>query len=146
MVQRSRVLRAFAGARPPATRTSRKSRSGIVTWGDGVDAKPYGVPSQFEKDVVRRNVPWLTADATSSVNFTPLHDLDGIITPNGLCFERHHSGVAEIPPQDHRLMINGLIDKPLVVTMDDLKRFPAKTASIFSNALPIPAWSGAARS
>jgi sulfane dehydrogenase subunit SoxC len=54
--------------------------------GDGVDARPYGTPSEFEKDVVRRNVPWLTADPVSSVNFTPLHEIDGIITPNGLCF------------------------------------------------------------
>jgi sulfane dehydrogenase subunit SoxC len=44
--------------------------------------------------VVRRNVPWLTADPVSSINFTPLHELDGIITPNGLCFERHHGGTA----------------------------------------------------
>jgi sulfane dehydrogenase subunit SoxC len=48
--------------------------------------------------VVRRNVPWLTADSVSSVNFTPLHEMEGIITPNGLCFERHHGGVADIDP------------------------------------------------
>jgi sulfane dehydrogenase subunit SoxC len=94
--------------------------------GPGVDAAPYGVPSKFEKNVVRRNVPWLTTDAISSINFTPLHELDGIITPNGVCFERHHSGVAEIDPAKHRLMINGLVDKPLVFTMDDLKRMPGR--------------------
>lgn len=92
--------------------------------GDGVDKKPYGVPSKFEKNVIRRDVPWLTASPESSVNFTPLHELDGIITPSGLCFERHHSGVAEINPADHRLMINGLVDKPLVFTMADIKRMP----------------------
>lgn len=92
--------------------------------GDGVDKKPYGVPSKFEKNVIRRDVSWLTASAESSVNFTPLHDLDGIITPSGLCFERHHSGVAEINPADHRLMINGLVDKPLVFTMEDIRRMP----------------------
>ena len=70
--------------------------------GEGVDARPYGMPSQFEGDAVRRDVPWLTADARSSVNFTPLHKLDGVITPNGLCFERHHGGIAEINPDDHR--------------------------------------------
>jgi len=99
--------------------------------GVGVDAAPYGMPSEFEKDVVRRSVPWLTADATSSVNFTPLHALDGIITPNGLCFERHHGGVAVIPPQDHRLMIHGLVDKPLVFTMEDLQRFPRENRVYF---------------
>ncbi|MBZ8132011.1 sulfite dehydrogenase [Afifella sp. IM 167] len=92
--------------------------------GDGVQARPYGTPSQFEAHVVRRDVEWLTASTESSVNFTPLHDLDGIITPNGLCFERHHAGIAEIDPAQHRLMINGLVEKPLVFTMQDLMRFP----------------------
>src|SRR4051794_34814576 len=76
--------------------------------GEGVDKRPYGAPSKFENGVIRRDVAWLTASPQSSVNFTPLHALDGIITPSGLCFERHHSGVAEINPAEHRLMINGL--------------------------------------
>ncbi|MEO1490621.1 MAG: sulfite dehydrogenase [Pseudomonadota bacterium] len=92
--------------------------------GEGVDARPYGSPSEHEAHVVRRNVPWLTADPVSSVNFTPLHELDGIITPNGLCFERHHAGIAELDPAEYRLMINGLVDRPLVFTMQDLLRFP----------------------
>ncbi len=99
--------------------------------GDGVDANPYGLPSKFEADVVRRDVAWLTADAKSSVNFTPLHALEGVITPNGLCFERHHGGVAQIPPGDHRIMINGLVDTPLVFTMQDLKRFPRENRVAF---------------
>ncbi|MDJ0945790.1 MAG: sulfite dehydrogenase [Kiloniellales bacterium] len=92
--------------------------------GSGVDAQPYGVPSEHEAHVIRRNVPWLTATPESSVNFTPLHELDGFVTPNGLCFERHHGGVAEIDPADHRLMIHGLVEKPLIFTMADIKRFP----------------------
>ncbi len=99
--------------------------------GDGVDARPYGSPSQFESDVVRRDVSWLTADSKSSVNFTPLHELDGIITPSGLCFERHHGGIAEINPADHRLMINGLVDTPLVFTLEDLLRFPRENHVYF---------------
>ena len=99
--------------------------------GEGVDARPYGSPSPFEADVVRRNVPWLTADPVSSVNFTPLHELDGVITPNGLCFERHHGGIAEIDPAEHRLMIHGLVEKPLVFTMDDLMRFPRENRVYF---------------
>lgn len=99
--------------------------------GDGVDARPYGTPSSFESHVVRKNVPWLTADPISSVNFTPLHELEGIITPNGLCFERHHAGIAEIDPAAHRLMINGLVETPLVFTMADLKRFPRENRVYF---------------
>ena len=92
--------------------------------GPGVDVNPYGVPSKFEENVIRRNVPWLTASAESSVNFTPLQDLEGIVTPNGLCFERHHGGVPEINPVDYRLMINGLVDREMIFSLDDLKRFP----------------------
>jgi len=92
--------------------------------GAGVGAHPYGLPSPYEKDVIRRTVPWLTATPESSVTFTPLHQLDGIITPNGLCFERHHGGVAEIDPADYRLMLHGLVERPLVFTLDDLKRLP----------------------
>ena len=66
--------------------------------GPGVVDRPYGRPSQFVKDVIRRNVPWLTATRESSVSFAPLQDLSGIITPNGLFFERHHSGRADIDP------------------------------------------------
>ena len=73
----------------------------------GVDARPYGTPSAYEADVVRRNVEWLTADPVSSINFTPLHKLEGIITPNGVCFERHHGGngrggSGEAPADDQR--------------------------------------------
>ncbi|MEL6209051.1 MAG: molybdopterin-dependent oxidoreductase, partial [Pseudomonadota bacterium] len=92
--------------------------------GDGVDARPYGTPSAHEAHVVRRNVPWLTADPVSSVNFTPLHELEGVITPNGLCFERHHGGIAEIDPAAYRLMINGLVEREMVFTLADLDRFP----------------------
>ena len=79
--------------------------------GDGVAVRPYGHPSKFEAHVVRRDVSWLTATPQSSVSFTPLHELDGIITPSGLCFERHHSGIAEIDPEDYRLIVHGLVEK-----------------------------------
>ena len=92
--------------------------------GDGVDATPYGLPIRFEADVRRRNVEWLAADTISSINFTPIHALDGTITPAGCAFERHHSGAIELRKQDYRLMINGLVDTPLVFTYDDLERFP----------------------
>ena len=99
--------------------------------GDGVDATPYGLPIRFESDVVRRNVEWLTADTISSINFTPIHALDGTITPQGCAFERHHSGAIELAKDDYRLMINGLVDTPLVFTYADLERFPRVTRTYF---------------
>jgi len=92
--------------------------------GEGVAARAYGKPAKYEAGVGRRDVSWLTASPQSSVSFTPLHEIDGIITPNGLCFERHHSGIAEVDPVDHRLMIHGLVDKPLIFSLDDIKRMP----------------------
>ncbi|MCV6598282.1 MAG: sulfite dehydrogenase [Mangrovicoccus sp.] len=99
--------------------------------GDGVDATPYGLPIRFETDVVRRNVEWLTADTISSINFTPIHALDGTITPQGCAFERHHSGAIELAKEDYRLMINGLVETPLVFTYEDLERFPREQRTFF---------------
>ena len=99
--------------------------------GEGVDAVPYGMPIKYESDVVRRNVEWLTADTISSINFTPIHALDGTITPQGCAFERHHSGAIDLTKQDYRLMINGLVDTPLVFTYDDLMRFPRESHVYF---------------
>jgi sulfane dehydrogenase subunit SoxC len=100
--------------------------------GDGVAVRAYGKPSKHEAHVIRRDVEWLTASRESSVSFTPLHELDGIITPNGLCFERHHSGIAELDPNDYRLIIHGLVDKPLMFTLDDLKRLPRVNRAYFA--------------
>jgi len=99
--------------------------------GAGVEEHPYGAPSQFEKNVVRRNVDWLTATTQSSVSFTPLADLDGIITPNGLCFVRDHGGTPDIDPKQHRLMLHGLVDKPLLLSVDEVKRFPSQSRIYF---------------
>ena len=99
--------------------------------GDGVDAAPYGTPIRFEGDVIRRNVEWLTADTISSINFTPIHALEGTITPQGCAFERHHSGAIELAKADYRLMINGLVDQPLIFTYADLERFPRESHVYF---------------
>lgn len=100
--------------------------------GAGVNDTPYGSPSKYERDVVRRTVPFLTAEDKSSVSFTPLQDLDGIITPNGLCFVRDHGGSAmDIDPVQHRLVIHGLVEQPLEFTMHDLLRFPTESHVYF---------------
>ena len=101
------------------------------SFGDGVDATPYCLPIEYEGDVIRRNVEWLTADTVSSINFTPIHALDGTITPQGCAFERHHSGAIDLKKSDYRLMINGLVDTPLVFTYEDLERFPRENHVYF---------------
>jgi sulfane dehydrogenase subunit SoxC len=101
----------------------------IAPWtralGPGVATNGYGMPSKYESAVQRRESPGLTRTPQSSVSFTPLQSLFGIITPSGLHFERHHSGMPEVDPAQHRLMINGMVRRPLILTMDDIMRFPS---------------------
>lgn len=96
-----------------------------TTLGQPVAAHPYGQPSAYEKNLVRRESPGLTRVSAASVSFAPLQGFFGIITPNGLHFERHHQGWQDIDPARHRLMFNGLVKAPRVYTMDDLMRLPA---------------------
>ncbi|MGB3067629.1 MAG: molybdopterin-dependent oxidoreductase [Ottowia sp.] len=84
---------------------------------------PYGVPSAFEKDVVR--VLPSAPNPFPTGSRSPLQSLYGIITPNGLFFERHHAGVPTINPDQHRLMVHGLVERPLVLDMEDIVRFPS---------------------
>ena len=99
-----------------------------TTLGQSVAVRPYGLPSRFEGQLVRRESPGLTRVGGASVSFTPLQGLFGIITPSGLHFERHHQGWHDIDPSRHRLMINGsdpeFVKKPKVYTMDDIMRLP----------------------
>jgi len=62
---------------------------------------------------------------------TPLQDLHGTITPSDLHYERHHGGVAVVDPVTYRLMVHGMVDRPLTFTLQDLKRFPATTRTCF---------------
>lgn len=102
---------------PPATpEWMRKQGAGFLN-------PPYGLPSPHEKDVVRvlpgGNAPFPTATRS------PLQKQFGMFTPNGLFFERHHAGVPAIHPDEHRLMIHGLVDRPLILTMDEIVRMPS---------------------
>jgi sulfane dehydrogenase subunit SoxC len=102
---------------------------------------PYGQPSPFESNVIRRSRgPTPTQTAASSL--TPLQDLHGIITPNGLHFERHHAGVPAIDPNEHRLMVHGLVERPLIFTMDDIVRFPSESRLYFLECSGNSFWTG----
>lgn len=90
---------------------------------------PYGLPSKYEKDVVRRLPNPAPTFLTGSR--TPIQNLHGIITPNGLYFERHHAGVPDINPDEHRLVIHGLVDRPMIFTMEDIMRFPSESKIYF---------------
>jgi sulfane dehydrogenase subunit SoxC len=89
----------------------------------GVDGG-YGSRSQFE-----REVRWANARKTAS--FTPMEKGYGVITPSGLHYERHHAGIPNIDPARHRLIIHGLVDRPIKYSLADLKRFPTVSRTYF---------------
>jgi sulfane dehydrogenase subunit SoxC len=82
----------------------------------------YGQRSPHEKAARLLSTRTYPEEASSR---TPLQDLDGIITPSSLHFERHHAGVPKIDPAQHELLIHGLVERPLVFRMDELRRLPS---------------------
>lgn len=58
------------------------------------------------------------------VTFSPLGNQRGIITPSGLHFGVHHSGIPDIDPEMHELYIHGMTANPVRFTLRDLERYP----------------------
>jgi sulfane dehydrogenase subunit SoxC len=59
---------------------------------------------------------------------TPLQDSVGMITPSSLHFTISHGfEPPDIDPQEHHLLIHGMVDRPLIFTVDELKRLPFVT-------------------
>jgi sulfane dehydrogenase subunit SoxC len=84
---------------------------------------PYPGRSPFETAVKQKGPPHMPDEWGG--NFTPLGESLGIITPSALHYEVHRGGVAEIDPGKHRLLIHGMVDRPVLLGMDDLKRLPS---------------------
>ena len=60
-----------------------------------------------------------------------LQALNGVITPNSLHFERHHSGIPDIDPGRHRLTIAGQVRVPLAFDLNALLRYPMQSRILF---------------
>jgi len=88
----------------------------------GKPLSAYGERSPFEKAA---RLVSLGKNPEIGATRTPLQDSYGILTPASLHFERHHSGVPAIDPASHRLLLHGLVDRPLLLTMDDIHRLPS---------------------
>ncbi len=90
----------------------------------GIGMGPSGEPSSFEAHVVRAPVGSQPGTTGAGVSRTPLQHLEGIITPSRLHFERHHSGIPQIDPAQHRLFVHGLVERPLSFNAETLDRYP----------------------
>ena len=116
----------LAAAAPLAIPDSNKA------FGKPIPETDYGVPSKFEAKVRRRRTDvFKNRQNFSDWSMTPLADQHGIITPNGLIYERHHNGTPDIDPAKHRLVIHGMVKQPLEFTMDDLLRYPSVSKFYF---------------
>lgn len=116
------------GAGLLAARPARSQMLDVPPWmqAPGEHMSAYGQPSRYEADVQRvvRGAPNVVG---SGVSLTPHERLHGTITPSSLHFERHHSGVPDIDPDRHRLLIHGAVRRPLTFSMDALARYPTVT-------------------
>ena len=98
----------------------------------GAPMRGYGNPSKFEAKVLRVAASgYAQVTPGAGASRTPLQSLEGTITPSGLHFERHHNGVPDIDPAQHRLLIHGLVKKPLVFTIETLERYPMTSRVYF---------------
>jgi sulfane dehydrogenase subunit SoxC len=99
-------------------------------------ADPTKIQGAYPTEVGQRStfehpVRKIARSAPNGDSLTPLQDLGGIITPADLHFERHHGGIPAIDPAAYRLIVHGIVDRPTVFTLADLKRFPSTTRLYF---------------
>src|SRR5690348_6485412 len=93
----------------------------------GIPLGPYGERSPFEK-----SVRWTRVSKTPETgsSFTPLQDSVGVMTPSSLHYERHHAGIPTIDPTRHRLVIHGMVDRPLIFAMAEIRRLPSVSRTL----------------
>ena len=89
----------------------------------------YGKRSRFETSVRIPHGGRPSPDAFG-LDFhiaAPLQESVGVITPSSLHYVGTTRGsfVPDINPEDHRLMIHGMVDRPLIFTLEELKRLPS---------------------
>ena len=86
----------------------------------------YGMPAKSQEKVQRVFSAAPGRPGTGSSR-TPLHLLEGTLTPNGLHFERHHNGIPDIDPNRHELAVHGMVRRPLAFSYETLLRYPMET-------------------
>jgi sulfane dehydrogenase subunit SoxC len=96
----------------------------------GAVSPPRQEPSRFEKNVVR-TLSNPNNEFRNSHGRTPHHLINGTVTPAALHFSICHSGLPDIDPEKHRLVVHGMVRQPKVYTLADLDRYPKVTRMAF---------------
>jgi sulfane dehydrogenase subunit SoxC len=122
-----RALTAASGAFVAACRRAAPDPQPLPSLLGGPVTK-YGSRSSFETATRTLSTRTYLEEASSR---TPLGDIEGMITPSSLHFERHHAGVPKIDPAQHELLIHGLVERPLVFRMEELRRLPSVSRIYF---------------
>jgi DMSO/TMAO reductase YedYZ molybdopterin-dependent catalytic subunit len=60
----------------------------------------------------------------------PFAELSQFVTPNDQFYVRSHFPTPSVNPENWRLMIEGAVRKPLLFSLDELKRMPARTRMV----------------
>jgi sulfane dehydrogenase subunit SoxC len=124
---RREMLAALAGTASAALAGTAHSQETPSTQKQEPPADPTKVPGMAPSARGERS-PFETLERIAAfgvISGTPLHQLHGTLTPSDLHFERHHAGIPKIDPSNHELMIHGLVERPIKLSMSDLLRFPA---------------------
>ncbi|HRW30868.1 MAG TPA: hypothetical protein P5227_12785, partial [Emcibacteraceae bacterium] len=102
----------------------------------GSSAELYGSRSRFEEERVKRRLTPMSDEfynlrLTKYTARTPLDHMLGTITPNGLHFERTHQGIPDIDPDQHFLVIHGMVKNPLKFDINALENYPTVSKQFF---------------
>ena len=95
----------------------------------GGPVRPYGERSRFEHATREKSLR-LNPDERGG-NLTPLDESLGIITPSELHFEVQRGGVPDIDPRKHRLMIHGMVERPVILTLEEIRRLTSVSRIYF---------------
>ena len=136
-ISRRALLAGAAGAagaalvgNPPASAEAPVAQTPQQSTGD--PSKVFGRPaSQVGRRAEFEHPTRFVSTSPGGVSRTPLQDLDGVITPSDLHYERHHAGVPRIDPATYALLIHGMVERPMMFTLEDLKRFPSRSRFYF---------------
>ncbi len=123
---------AFASASALPGTSHAEVRAALEAWQKvpGLPFSNYGRVSPHERQVIR----WIVANDLvpgNGISWSPLHELDGTITPNGLHYERHHNGIPEIDPAAHKVRVFGAVRRALEFDLAALLRYPRHSTLCF---------------